>query len=135
MYPIRYIRSHIALTCTLSGTCRRKRRINNAGFHFLISYINQAQLHPVTAERLRRPAPLDVKATDAACIFLLIRRSAYLMQWTLPHHVVGSVEVADNVDMVVQLVDMTLPCAVVAFNHRHDPLVYRDWETDRKSVV
>ena len=36
MYPIRYIRPHIALTCTLSGTCGRKRRIDNAGLHFLI---------------------------------------------------------------------------------------------------
>ena len=114
---------HFPPNCTLSGTCRRKRRINNAGFHFLISYINQAQLHPVTAERLRRPAPLDVEATHAACIFLLIRRSAYLMQWTLPHHVVGSVEVADDVDVVIQLVDVTLPCAIVAFNHRHNTLV------------
>jgi len=126
LYPIRYIRPHIALTCPLSGTGRRKRRINNAGFYFLIYNLNKAQLHPVTAERLRRPAPLDVEATHSACIFLLVRRSPDLMQWPLPHHVVGSVEVADDVDVVVQLVDVTLPCAVVAFNHRHDPLVLDD---------
>ena len=111
---------------TLSGAGRRECRIDNAGFYFLVIQVDQLQLHPVSAQWLRRSAPFDVEATHSACIFLLVRRSPDLMQRPLPHHIVGSVEVADDIDMVIQLVDVALPSAVVAFNHRHDPLVLDD---------
>ena len=108
---------------TLSGAGRRECRIDNAGFYFLVINVDQLQLHPVSAERLRRSASLNVEASNAAIVFILIGRSPDLMQRPLPHHVVASVEVGDDIDMVIQLVDVALPCAVVAFNHSHDPLV------------
>ena len=111
---------------TLSGAGRRERRINDAGVYFLGVQVDQFQLHPVATQWLRRSASLNVKASNAAIVFLFIRRRAYLMQRPLFDHIVAAVEVGDDVDMVIQLMHVTLPSAVVAFDHRHDPLVLDD---------
>ena len=111
---------------TLSGTGRRERRINDAGVYFLGVEVNQLELHPVAAQWLRRSASLNVKASNAAIVFLLVCRRAYLMQRPLFDHIVASVQVGDDVDMMIQLMHVTLPSTVVAFDHRHDPLVLDD---------
>ncbi len=111
---------------TLSGAGRRKRRINDAGVYFLGVQVDQFQLHPVAAQWLRRSASLNVEASNAAIVFLLVGRRAYLMQRPLFDHIVAAVEVGDDVDVMIQLMHVTLPSAVVAFNHRHDPLVLDD---------
>jgi hypothetical protein len=70
---------HLLPLYTLSGACRRKRRINDAGVYLLGVKMHQLKLHPVSTERLRRPASLNVKASNAAIVFFLIGRSPDLV--------------------------------------------------------
>ena len=74
------------------------------------------EVQPIPAKRFGRPSLLNVEAAFTRTVLLFVRRCAQLVYTPLLDDVLRSVEILHHIDVMVQLVNVTLPRQVVAFH-------------------
>ena len=85
----------------------------------IVLYLPQSlllQVQPIPAHRLRRSSPLNVKSTFTRIVLFLVCAGSQLMYTPLLDDVSGAVEELHHIDVMVKLVNVTLPRHIVAFH-------------------